>query len=64
MENGAQISSAIKLRHHGKGVAAGTVLTRASRAVGRLLRAGKISQRTATTLRNKIKAARTKDRKK
>lgn len=63
METASQVSSAIRLRHHGKGVSASTVLARASRAVSRLKNAGKISSRRATMLRSKIATARAKDRK-
>jgi len=61
VETGAQIRSAIKLRHHGKGISAGTVLSRASAAVSRLLSSGKISQATAKSLRSRISEARKKD---
>lgn len=64
METAAQISSAIKLRHHGKGVSASTVLSRASSAVSRLLKNGKISKATAERLREEIKKAREKDKEK
>lgn len=60
MQTGAQIRSAIKLRSHGKGISAGTVLSRASAAVTRLLKAGKISAGTAKSLRNLISRARQK----
>ena len=60
MRTGAQIRSAIKLRSHGKGISAGTVLSRASAAVTRLLKAGKISAGTAKSLRNLISKARQK----
>jgi hypothetical protein len=64
MENASQVRSAIKLRHHGKGVSASTVLSRASRAVSRLKRQGKISESTAEALRKKIQEARKRDQKK
>ena len=62
METAAQIRSAIKLRHHGKSKSAGQVLSQASSAVSRLLKAGKISASTAERLRAAIAKAREKDR--
>lgn len=68
METAAQIGSAIRLRGHSKStkeggkVSASTVLTRASRAVNRLLKAGKISASTAKGLRQRIKDARAADK--
>ena len=69
METAAQIRSAVKLRHRSKRTDAGprvsssAVLARASRAVTRLLRAGKISARTAKNLRQIIASARAADKK-
>ena len=68
METGAQISSAIKMRGHSKATKQGgkvsraSVLSRASAAITRLLKAGKISAPTAKTLRQKVKDARAADR--
>jgi len=63
METGAQIASAIKLRHHARGgPSASAVLSRASSAVSRLLKAKKISLATAKTLRGKISEARATDK--
>ena len=68
METAAQIRSAIKLRGHSKATKEGgkvspsTVLSRASRAISRLLKAGKVSAKTAEGLRNKVKEARAADR--
>lgn len=62
METAAQITSAIRLRHNGKGISAATVLRRASSAITRLLKAKKISTTTAKNLRQKVSAARAKDR--
>ena len=70
LETAAQIRSAIKLRGHSKAtkqdskVNPSTVLSRASRAISRLLKAGKISAKTAEGFRNKVKEARAADRKK
>lgn len=70
METGAQVESAIKMRGHskatkeGKAVSASTVLRRASAAVSRLLSARKIGAGTAKELRQKIKDARARDRRK
>lgn len=61
METAAQIRSAIKLRHHGNSKGAARVLSLASAAVSRLLKAGKISATTAKELRNLIAEARAKD---
>jgi len=61
MQTAAQIRSAIKLRHNGKSKSAAEVLSLASAAVSRLLRAGKISPETARALRNAIAEARKKD---
>jgi hypothetical protein len=63
METASQVRSAIKLRHHGKGISASTVLSRASSAITRLLRTKKISATTAKALRAKVSAARAKDKK-
>ena len=63
METPRQIRSAIKLRHHAKGgPGPTTVLKRASQAITRLRKAGRISARTATSLRARLAEARRKDR--
>lgn len=70
METGAQISSAIKMRGHSKAtkkggkVSRGSVLSRASAAITRLLKAKKISAATAKKLRQKVTDARAADRSK
>lgn len=61
MATGAQVSSAIKLRHHGKGHSASSVLAKASAAISRLARTGKISQDRARELRAQVAAARRAD---
>lgn len=61
MATAAQISSAIKLRHNSKDHSAGSVLSKASAAVDRLLKTGKISADTAKSLRNQIMHARQAD---
>ncbi|MFH1486175.1 MAG: hypothetical protein ABIH46_08900 [Chloroflexota bacterium] len=64
METGAQVNSAIRLRGHSKrtpdGPAVGSdaVLKRASSAVSRLQKSGKMSEATAKRLKNKIAKAR------
>lgn len=68
METAAQIRSAIRLRGHSKAtkeggkVSSSTVLSRAGRAISRMVKAGKMSASTAKGLRAKIKAARAADR--
>ena len=70
METAAQIRSAIRLRGHSKATKEGgkvspaTVLSRASRAISRLVKAGKMTAKAAKGLRNKIKEARAADRSK
>lgn len=61
METGAQILSAIRLRHNGKSKGPGEVLSRASRAASRLKAAGKISQSQYEAIQNRLKAAREVD---
>ena len=58
MQTGAQIESAIRLRGKGKKKSASQVLSLASRAISRLLKAGKISASRAAHLREMIANAR------
>jgi len=57
----AQAMSAIKLRHHGKGVSASAVLSHVLSAAAGLRKAGKISPAAYERIKNKVAEARKTD---
>jgi hypothetical protein len=59
---GAQCMSAIKLRHHGKGVSAEAVLSHVLSAASGLRKSGKLSPAAYERIKNKVAEARKMDK--